>query len=61
MLYKLGRFCQGVGLFVLIPLGVAGNLAREDDINLWTSLKISGLGVAIFMVGYLLQQAGKKT
>jgi hypothetical protein len=61
MLYKLGRFLQGVGLFVLIPLGVAGNLARPDQIDLRMSLTISGIGVAIFVLGYLLQQAGKKT
>ncbi len=61
MLYKVGRFLQVIGLFVLMPLGVAGNLARPDQIDLRTSLTISGVGVAIFIVGYLLQQAGKKT
>ena len=59
MLYKLGRFLQVVGMIVL-PVGVAGNMARPDEIDLRTSLTISGLGVAIFVVGYLLQQAGKK-
>ena len=59
MLYKLGRFLQVVGMIVL-PLGVAGNMARPDEIDLRTSLTISGIGVGIFAVGYLLQQAGKK-
>ncbi len=60
MLYKLGRFLQVAGMIVL-PLGVAGNMARPDEIDLRTSLMISGLGVVVFVVGYLLQQAGKKT
>jgi hypothetical protein len=60
MLYKVGRFLQVVGMIVL-PLGVAGNLARPDQIDVRTSLTISGVGVAIFVIGYLLQQAGKKT
>jgi hypothetical protein len=60
MLYKLGRFLQVVGM-ILLPLGVAGNMARPDQVDLRTSLTISGIGVAIFIVGYILQQAGKKT
>ena len=60
MLYKIGRFMQVVGMIVL-PLGVAGNVARPDEIDLRASLTISAVGVAIFLVGYLLQQAGKKT
>jgi hypothetical protein len=59
MLYKLGRCLQVLGM-LLLPLGVAGNLARPDQVDLRTSLTISGLGVAVFVVGYLLQQAGKK-
>ena len=48
-------------MLLLLPLGIAGNLARPEQIDLWTSLRISGLGVVVFIVGYLLQQAGKKT
>ncbi len=59
MLYKLGRFFQLLGMF-LLPLAVAGNLADENRMNLRMSLTISGIGVAVFIVGYLLQQAGKK-
>jgi len=58
MLYKLGRFLQLVGM-ILLPVAIAGNLAREDLIDLKTSLTLSGIGVAIFGVGWLVQQAGK--
>ncbi len=60
MLYKLGRFLQVIGM-MLLPLGVAGNLADETRVDLRTSLTISGFGVAVFIVGYLLQQAGKQS
>ena len=58
MLYKLGRYFQLVGM-ILLPVAIAGNLAREDLIDLKTSLTMSGVGVGIFAVGWLLQQAGK--
>ena len=57
MLYKLGRFLQLVGL-LLLPVGVAGNLVPEPrQIDLRTSLSISAIGVAVFLVGWLAQQA----
>jgi hypothetical protein len=58
MLYKLGRFLQLTGM-ILLPIGIAGNLAREDLIDLKTSLTISGIGVAVFAVGWLVQQSSK--
>jgi hypothetical protein len=58
MLYKLGRFFQLIGM-IFLPVGIAGNLAREDVIDLKTSLAISGAGIGIFAIGWLLQQAGK--
>lgn len=59
MLYKLGRLLQLVGL-VLLPVGIAGNIAREEQIDLKTSLAISGTGVLVFFVGWLLQQASRR-
>ena len=60
MLYKLGRSLQIVGLIVL-PLAIAGNLAPEPQgIDLRTSLTLSGVGIVIFAMGYLLQQMGRK-
>jgi hypothetical protein len=60
LLYKLGRLLQIVGM-VLLPLAVAGNLVPEEAhrIDLRTSLTISGIGVAVFGLGWLLQQAGR--
>ncbi len=55
MLYRVSRFLQLVGL-VLPLVAIAGNIAREDEINLKVSLTISGIGIALFFVGWLLQQ-----
>jgi len=60
MLYKIGRFLQLVGLIV-VPVAIAGNIATEPPpLKLWTSLTLSGIGVLIFFLGYLLQQAGRR-
>jgi len=60
MLYTFGRLLQMVGLIVL-PVAIAGNLAPEPQgISLWSSLKLSALGVVIFATGYWLQQMGRK-
>jgi hypothetical protein len=56
MLYKVGRFLQVLGL-ILLPVAVAGNVAREDQINLKVSLTLSALGVGVFVLGWWLQQA----
>jgi hypothetical protein len=60
LLYKLGRLLQVVGM-ILLPLAVAGNLVPEEAnrLDLHTSLTISGVGVAVFGLGWLLQQAGR--
>ena len=60
LLYKLGRLLQVVGM-ILLPLAVAGNLVPEEAhrIDLRTSLAMSAVGVAVFVVGWLLQQAGR--
>ena len=60
LLYKLGRLLQLVGM-ILLPLAVAGNLVPEEAhrIDLRTSLALSAVGVAVFAVGWLLQQAGR--
>lgn len=45
---------------LILPVGVAGNMAREDLVDLKTSLAIAAAGIAVFAVGWLLQQAGKR-
>lgn len=56
MLYKLGRFLQVVGL-ILLPVAIAGNVAREDQVSLKLSLTLSAVGVGVFVLGWWLQQA----
>ena len=63
MLYRIGRFLQVVGM-ILLPIAVAGNLAPgdrpgENQLDLRTSLTISAVGILVFVVGYLIQQAGR--
>ena len=60
LLYKLGRFLQVVGM-ILLPLAVAGNLVPEEAhrLDLRTSLSLSAVGIAVFAVGWLLQQSGR--
>jgi hypothetical protein len=44
---------------LMLPLAIAGNLAPTDPLSLKTSLMLSGAGVCVFVVGYLLQNAGR--
>lgn len=58
MSYLLGRTLQIIGL-VLVPVAVAGNLAEIARapvvLSLGESLGLAALGIAVFYVGYLLQ------
>jgi hypothetical protein len=58
MLYKLGRFLQLVGL-VLLPVAIAGEVMPEKRLDLRQSLTLSAVGVLVFVLGWLLQQAGR--
>jgi uncharacterized membrane protein YjfL (UPF0719 family) len=53
MLYNVARLLQFAGLLIL-PIAVAGNVAER--LSLKDSLIWSGVGVVVFLVGYLLQQ-----
>jgi hypothetical protein len=57
MLYRLGRALQLVGL-LLLPLAMAGNVSNNLDLR--QMLTVAGLGIGIFSIGWLLQQAGGK-
>jgi hypothetical protein len=57
MLYRLGRAFQLVGL-LLLPLAMAGNVSNNLDLR--QMLAVAGLGIGIFSIGWLLQQAGGK-
>jgi hypothetical protein len=56
--YRLGRFLQLLGLLIA-PVGIAGNLARQDQVSTGTELGILAAGVAVFAVGWLLQRASR--
>ena len=58
LLYRLGRALQILGM-ILLPVAIAGNIAPEQPLDMRTSLTVSGVGVAIFVIGYLMQQAGR--
>jgi hypothetical protein len=58
MLYRLGRFLQLLGLLIL-PAAIAGNLAREDQIDLKVSLAMSAVGIIVFTIGWLIQQGSR--
>jgi hypothetical protein len=57
-LYRLGRLLQLIGL-LLLPLAIAGNLSPENTLSLRQSLMMSGAGIAVFTLGWLIQQAGR--
>ena len=55
--FKLGRFLQFVGLFVMLPLAMAGNLAEKLDEK--HMLLLAAAGVGVFFVGWLIQQSSR--
>jgi len=58
MLYKLGRFLQILGLLIT-PAGIAGNVVRQEEVDVKASLGIAAMGVGVFVVGWLVQQAAR--
>jgi len=58
MRYKLGRLLQLVGL-ILLPVAMAGNLAPDTPVSLWRMLSLTGVGVALFALGRLIQNTGQ--
>jgi hypothetical protein len=56
-MYRLGRFLQFVGLFVILPLAMAGNMMDRIDVK--EMLLLAGTGVGVFYVGWLIQQSGR--
>jgi hypothetical protein len=56
MLYRLGRLLQFVGLIIL-PVAITGEMAQKMDLK--QSLMLTGVGVAIFSAGWILQQGRK--
>jgi hypothetical protein len=58
MVYRLGRFLQLLGLLIA-PVGMAGNLARPDQVSEGRMLGILAAGIVVFGAGWLIQRGGK--
>ncbi len=59
MLKPLGQLLQVIGFF-MVPLAVMGNVVNPEQVSLRTSLIFSGIGIAIFFIGRMLQRAGER-
>jgi hypothetical protein len=58
MRYKLGRYLQVLGM-ILLPIGMAGNLALPDQFGPTSVLAMLIVGSCIFTAGYFLQRGAK--
>jgi hypothetical protein len=58
MLYRVGRFLQVVGM-VTLPLAIAGQLVPENPMSVGTMMTLTGVGVGVFVLGWLLQQGAR--
>jgi hypothetical protein len=58
MLYKLGRFLQILGLLIA-PVGLVGNVVRPEEVDVKMSLGVAALGIGVFVLGWLVQQAAR--
>jgi hypothetical protein len=56
MLYSVARILQFVGL-ILLPVAMAGNI--EGSLDLRQMLMLAGVGIGVFILGWLLQQAAR--
>ena len=59
MVQRLGMAFQVIGFF-MVPLAIVANLVPDwaHPISLGTSLTFSAIGIVIFFLGRLMQQAG---
>lgn len=55
MRYNLGRFLQFVGLFIIMPLAIAGQVMEK--LTLGQMFLAAGVGVVVFYLGQVLQQS----
>ena len=58
MRYKFGRLLQFIGLFVVLPLAIAGQVMDELTLGqmfLWTAV-----GMIVFYAGRTLQESASK-
>lgn len=57
MLYSVARLLQFLGLIVL-PVAISGEMSEQ--LSLKQMLMLSGAGVVLFFLGWLLQQTVKR-
>jgi hypothetical protein len=57
MRYSFARFLQFIGL-TIPPIAIMGNVA-DERLSLRDSLILSGVGMLIFFIGWLLQQGAR--
>jgi hypothetical protein len=55
MRYKLGRFLQFVGLFIIMPLAIVGQVIEK--LTLAQMFMAAGVGVIVFYLGQMLQRS----
>lgn len=58
MRYKLGRLLQFIGLFVILPLAIAGQVVERISLGqmfLWTAV-----GMIVFYIGRNVQESAGK-
>ena len=58
MFYRLGRGLQIIGMIVA-PAGIAGNVLDPEKVRVQDSLAVAAVGIVVFAVGWLIQQAGR--
>lgn len=56
MLYKFGRLLQLLGLLIL-PVAIAGDATGRVEFK--HSLSLSAVGMVVFFLGWLVQQAAR--
>jgi hypothetical protein len=54
MLFKIARFLQLAGL-IIVPVAIAGNVVQKLDLREF--LTLAGVGMAVFVMGWLLQRS----
>jgi hypothetical protein len=58
MIYRVSRTLQVVGMLIT-PVGLAGNILEPEKVTVQDSLMVAAVGVAVFVVGWLVQQASR--
>ncbi len=58
MRYKLGRLMQFVGLFVILPMAITGQVVKA--LTLGEMFLCTAIGMIVFYVGRTVQESAQK-